>query len=95
VSPVQVFGDPDEHREDADDLPGSLVQRREIRVVLVREPLPVEQGDAGDDRDLGLVESQEFRVPDDVMAMGVVVAEGNEHPDVVEQNGVLEQFPFG
>ena len=55
---------------------------------------PVETGDIGHERDLFLVEPQQFGIFYNIIGMGMVVRVGDERTDIVKEGGIFEKFAF-
>src|SRR5260370_11035805 len=90
VGAVEGVGDAQQDGEAADGLLLPGLERREGRVLALRQRAAVVAGEVGDDLDLGRIEAGEAGVGDQVVGVLVVVAVVDRVADVVQQRGVLE-----
>ena len=92
VAAVEALGQAQENAQHPHDFARALVERGELRVLLARQRLAVEERGGRHDRLLGLVEAEQLGVADDVRRMRVVVVVREEHAQVVHQRRVAEQL---
>jgi hypothetical protein len=94
VAPVQAFGYAQEDGLGPYYLLTSFVQGCKFRVLFARHGLAVEKGRGSHYGELILAETEEVGIPDEVGAVGLVIAVGEIRTDIVELSRVKEELPL-